>query len=236
MKIAILTSHSPYNFGANLQAYTTSEYLKSLGHKPVVIDYGRKEKTQKYRKMVPQEQWCAHDKFIEEMLPLSIGVDNNAEIKELFLMEKFDGVIVGADAVWSWPKKQKDIPVYFLDWLFSTPQINHIPAASMSVANMSAGFKHLDKGLREQTKNAISQFRYLSVRDEWTKDVINNHLFKSKEIVQIVNPDPVFMIDQFVDVEFRRNGIISENEKYIICTFPLQSLSIAKWFLKFRVC
>jgi len=41
MKIGILTYHAPYNFGANLQAYTTSLYLKSLGHDPMIIDYGR---------------------------------------------------------------------------------------------------------------------------------------------------------------------------------------------------
>ena len=39
MKIGILTFHCAVNFGAVLQAFGLSQYLRSLGHDVSVIDY-----------------------------------------------------------------------------------------------------------------------------------------------------------------------------------------------------
>lgn len=39
MKIGLLTVHCSVNYGASLQAYALSEYLKKLGHDVTVIDY-----------------------------------------------------------------------------------------------------------------------------------------------------------------------------------------------------
>ena len=39
MKIGILTYHSVYNFGANLQVLSTVGYLKNNGFEPIVINW-----------------------------------------------------------------------------------------------------------------------------------------------------------------------------------------------------
>ena len=51
MKIGILTFHRPANFGANLQAYCSMCYLRSLGYEAKVIDYVRAGDLE-YRKQV----------------------------------------------------------------------------------------------------------------------------------------------------------------------------------------
>ena len=40
MKIAIITFHCVLNYGAVLQAYALSTFLKKEGHEPIFIQYG----------------------------------------------------------------------------------------------------------------------------------------------------------------------------------------------------
>ena len=39
MKIATITCHDVYNYGASLQAYALQHYLESIGHNCQIIDY-----------------------------------------------------------------------------------------------------------------------------------------------------------------------------------------------------
>lgn len=236
MKIAILTYHAAYNFGANIQAYTTAMYLKSLGHNPKVIDYARDAKKQVYRALVPKEQWAGHDIFVETKLPLTKGVNNKQELIDLVREEQFDGTIVGADAVWSYGSRHKEMPVYFLDWLFDTPDISHVPAATMSVANMSKGFKHLNKEAINKLKDVIPKFSYLTVRDGWTREAVNKHVFGGKNVVENLNPDPVFLLKDLVDEKLVNQGLIGDKEKYILVSLPKNSKTAEneKWFKIFK--
>ena len=172
MKIGILTSHTPYNFGANLQAFASSQYMISLGHDVRIIHY---KPVTIYKKIVPKEQWCGHDNFINNQLPLTTLATNEEDLVNIVVKEKFDGIIVGADAVWSYAPRHTKIPVYFMDWLFQSNKICNIPVASMSVAHMGKGFLHLDNYKLEQVRNAIDNFSYITVRDKWTQRVINKH-------------------------------------------------------------
>jgi len=234
MKIAILTYHAAYNFGANLQAMATSCYLKNQGHEPRIIDFGRKAGTELYRKVVPKQQWEGHDIFIEKRLPLTKEVGNDEDLIRLLKEEAFDGIIVGADAVWSYPARYNEIPVYFMRWLFDTPDINQIPVATMSVANMSNGFRHLEQNIKNDLKRLISKFSFLSVRDEWTRYAVNNHIFNGEDFIKIINPDPVFILDDFIDDVLNRNGLIGSDQKYIICTFQVNAVRMSEWFSKFK--
>jgi|GEM_PF-1067146 len=234
MKLGILTYHAPYNFGANLQAYTTVLYLKSLGHDPKIIDYGRDATMRVYRAMVPKEQWEGHDVFVENKLPLTKSASNKQELIDLVREERFDGIIVGADAVWSYSKRNKEMPVYFLDWLFNTSDISHIPAATMSVANMSKGFKHLGQEEITQLKDVITKFSYLTVRDNWTRRAVNKHIFGGKNIVDVLNPDPVFILKDLITDKFFTQGLISDIDKYLLFTLPKKTKQSQRWFNTFK--
>ena len=234
MKIGILTYHAEYNFGANLQAYTTALYLQSLGHEAKIIDYGREATIPKYQKIVPKEQWSAHDSFVENRLPLTQAVNTKDELITVVRREKFDGIIVGADAVWSYGETEKQMPVYFLDWFFETPDIANIPTAAMSVANMSLGFAHLNEVDKAKLKNVISNFSCLTVRDNWTRTAVNEHIFAGENCVELLNPDPVVVLKDLLEDKLDTLGLVEANDKYILFTFPVGAKAPEKWFNKFK--
>ncbi|MBN1604004.1 MAG: polysaccharide pyruvyl transferase family protein [Chitinispirillaceae bacterium] len=236
MKVGILTYHAPYNFGANLQAYTVVKMLQSKGIEVKVIDYNRNEQQKICRLVVPQQQWAGHDNFITTELPLTASAETKDDLVHIVQAEKFDKIIVGADAVWSFPLYNKsDIPAYFMDWLFESPEIANIPVFSISVANMTGGFKNVSIAQKNKLKECISKFYFLSVRDKWTKQTINKHLFK-KEKIKIILPDPVFGIEKFVErKKWNSQNIVKEGKKYFLITFPkFVDCKYAKWLKNFK--
>jgi len=234
MKIGILTYHTPYNFGANLQAFASSQYLLSLGYEVKIIHYKPEEGIDVYKQIVPKEQWCGHDNFINTRLPLTTLATNEEALVNIVVKEKFDGIIVGADAVWCYSPKRTKIPVYFMDWLFQSDKICNIAVASMSVAHMGKGFLHLDNNKREQVCNAIDKFTYITVRDKWTQRVVNKHLFKGDKRVVHLNPDPVFNIDQFILDAWDSKGLVKEDDKFILLTLPKNSYRLKHWLSTFK--
>lgn len=233
MNIAILTYHRPYNFGANLQAYAATLYLKKLGHNPVVLDYYPDEGRDVYRKLVPEVQWAAHDNFIAKNLPLSPMFNNKSELIGYVESRQFNGIIVGADAVWSWSRKLKEMPPYFLDWLIETPSIRKIPSATMSVAHMGNGFKHLTLEERKHLKNIIEHISFVSVRDKWTKYVINRDIFNGDEYIKILNPDPVILLKDLLP-KSREMHLSSQYGTYIVCTLPKSCIIMKKWIYNLK--
>ena len=233
MKIGVLTYHSGYNFGANLQAFTTFRYLQSIGHEVKIIDFNRQETRIINRNFVPKAQWFGHDSFIENELPLTRHIDNKEDLCSLIMDESFDGIIVGADAVWSYPQSCSEIPVYFLDWLFNNSKICHIPAASLSVANMSNGFKHLNRTQIKQLKECLLKFKYISVRDNWTKTTVTKHVFSGVDINVLLNPDPVFCMDSFITTKWDNLKLVNSNEKFILVSLGT-SKTLIKWAKRFK--
>lgn len=193
MKIGILTFHRPANFGANLQAYSSYKYFSSLGHDVKIINYLRPEDF-KYQNTVAQVQLEAHITFSKEKLPITREVDNISGIQSVVKEEKFDLIAIGADAVW---RSLKDDCVFFAKWLFECPEIANIPVISMSAAHMGNGFMNLDESKRKTIKDCLDQFKFISVRDVWTRDMINRDIYGNTNYVNTINPDPVFLLDKF---------------------------------------
>lgn len=179
MKIGILTFHRPANFGANLQAYCSMCYLRSLGYEAKVIDYVRAGDLE-YRKQVDAKQYEAHKSFVETRLNLTKQATTSEDLSRIVEEEHFDAIVVGADAVWRSPN---DSNIYFAEWLFKSPELSGIPVASISPAHMGDGFTALSDARQEAIKNCLLKFKYITVRDEWTKKVINRDLFNGKEYI-----------------------------------------------------
>ena len=197
MKIGILTFHRPANFGANLQAYCSMRYLQSQGHEAKVIDYVRAGDIG-YKKQVDARQYEAHKHFVEIRLNLTKQATTSEDLCRIVEEERFDAIVVGADAVWRSPN---DANIYFAEWLFKSPKLSAIPVASISPAHMGNGFMALSDEQREAIKKCLLQFKYITVRDEWTKETINRDLFNCEEFVTHVNPDPVFTMYRNVNEE-----------------------------------
>lgn len=233
MKIGILTFHRPSNFGANLQTFSSYRYLTSLGHSVKVIDYVR-DTDDNYSKTVCEEQVKAHTVFINKNISLTPEVRTSKDLQELVCLEKFDLIIIGADAVW----RKADNFIFFADWLFRDVRIKDIPVASLSAAHMGNGFSMLSPCDLEYIKGCLEKFHYISVRDSWTQYVVNRDIFAGNNVVKIINPDPVFLLDEFVDQKWDSKGLIPY--KYVLLSLP-QDWCAGKfgyfrkrWFSRFK--
>lgn len=230
MKIGILTFHRPSNFGANLQAYSSCIFFKSLGHEVKVIDYVRQNDLE-YCNSVNSRQFSAHKDFVETMIPLTIQAETVDVLKEICKDECFDVIVIGADAVWRSPS---DGGVYFANWLFNDTELaSKTKVTSMSAAHMGNGFTNLNEVDKLAIKNSLKLFSYISVRDVWTRDKINQDIFGGEEYVTAVSADPVFMLSNYVDnIKWESNGI--KSKKYIIMSLPKNWLESNRKYKLFR--
>lgn len=236
MKIGILTFHRPSNFGANLQAYSSASYFSSFGHMVKVIDYTRPGDLA-YRKSVDEHQFLAHQHFVEERLPLTRQVFDENGLCEVVRAEHFDAILIGADAVWRAPQ---DNCIYFAQWLFNEASIQNISVASISAAHMGNGYMGVSAETRLHIQDCLTKFKYITVRDDWTRVALNRDVFSGKEFVKVVNPDPVVKLHHFVDgEEWRSNGM--ESKKYYLMSLPVSWGKTPKlgrirqrWFSRFK--
>ena len=240
MKIGILTYHRPCNFGANLQAYASSQYLKSLGHDVKVIDYVREVDRTYYASNIPQEQFNAHKLFVEKQLPLTKQVTNEKELIELVASEGFDRILVGADAVWSATKNYR---IFFGCWYADNIGLfEKLKLSSLSPAIMGEWYPTMTDKKREEIKNGLNAFSCISVRDNWTKWIVENDVFDQENKVNFVNPDPVTMIDSLVDDSIWDSRGLNKKE-FVAITLPAEWLKGRKmsfvrkrWFDRFKKC
>lgn len=236
MKIGILTFHRPANFGANLQAYSSMCYLRALGYEVKVIDYIRPGDVG-YRKSVDIKQFEAHKIFVEKRLALTKQATTSEELCQVVEEEGFDAIVVGADAVWRSPK---DTNIYFAEWLFDNRRLANIPVASISPAHMGNGFLSISENERDVIHKCLMKFKYITVRDIWTKEVINRDLFNGEEFVKIINPDPVFTMYRNIEGEVWDSR--GRNEKgYYLMSLPTNwandgrfASKKKKWFDDFK--
>lgn len=213
MKIGILTFHLPTNFGANLQAYSSSSFFESLGHDVKIINYAREQDLTNARH-TSEVQFQAHRSFVESNLCLTKLVTTTKDLQSLIAEEQFELIIIGADAVWRMPK---DGSVYFAEWLFEDKKVSEIPVVAMSPAHMGNGFLSLSCKERDVLANCLSKFKYISVRDEWTRRVINRDIFRGDNVVKTINPDPVFLLDNYVNCKWNSNGYLPK--EFYLFTF-----------------
>ena len=235
MKIGILTFHRPCNFGANLQAYSSSHYFMAQGHQVSIINYLR-DADINYSEKVPLEQFKAHQKFVDVSLPITEEVRTPEQLRKLVLKYQYDVIVIGADAVWRSPN---DDDIFFAKWLFEDKSLSSVSVISMAAAHMGNGYSKLTKEHREAIRDSLSKFKYVTVRDRWTADVINRDIFNGEKYVNTIIPDPVFMLDRLVDVQWVSNG--QKSKQYFVMTLPLMwgkgrlfgSLRY-RWFAKFK--
>lgn len=236
MRIGILTFHRPANFGANLQAYSTTCYFKALGHDVKVIDYVRAGDL-KYKDLVDLNQFYAHKYFVENRLPLTRQVTDESGLCEVVAEEKFELLLIGSDAVWRSPH---DNNIYFAQWLYDSSSLRKINVASISPAHMGDGYENLSIFQRTAIRECLKRFNFITVRDGWTKNVINRDIFNGEDFIKVVNPDPVFSLYRFIGNEIWDSKGIG-TKSYYLMSLPKQWAMTGKfskkkrfWFDKFK--
>lgn len=205
MKIGIITFLRAYNFGANLQAFSTYNYLKNKGYEPIFIDYSPTDAIDFYSKF-PQEQALQHQKFFANCVKTSL-CSNSIEVAEQIRKENLKNVIIGSDAVAqhhpflsqivfpskkfisvSRPTSDRMFPNPFWgDFLKYSPDVN---VFLMSASSQQSNYNLFSKRLKNEMFSLVKQFKYISVRDSWTRDMYK--CISNGSIIPDITPDPVF--------------------------------------------
>lgn len=208
MKIGILAYHSVCNFGAFLQLLSTVEYLKVHGHSPLVINWVPKDLEQTYQRVSIPKVVSMFARERSVYYPLSDLCRTDEDIAEVILKEKIAAVIIGSDAVCQhhplfermlFPTKTIiHISHYTSDRMYPNPfwgtfnqYLNpKVPVAVISASSQDSQFQYIKGHLKHQMKEAILEYKYCSVRDDWSQRMIS--YLTDGAIIPDVTPDPVF--------------------------------------------
>ena len=215
MKIGVLTYFGVPNFGAQLQALSTVGYLRRSGNEPVVLNWYPDDLKSMYRERVSAAQIQAHDAFTLSELPLSEACYSEGALADLVDNECFDGIIQGSDALFKYEPERlrRHFRKRLLKFVVNPPSISveglqgnpffggyltclkhKIPAFVYAVSSQNCPFQLLTIRERREMRKRLKHFDGISVRDEWTREMVW-HIMGRKLKVDI-NPDPVFSFNQ----------------------------------------
>lgn len=253
MKIGILTYHAVCNFGANLQVLSTISFLKNAGHDPIVINWYTKELEKAYKKNTPAEQFNAHIDFQNKYLPLTERCYSDDDICASIKKHHIDALIIGSDAVVQhhpflsrivFPSRRIfTISKVSMDRMCPNPfwgsfydkLDKKIPMVMMSVSSQNSAFKYFTKKERGLLYNKISNFSHISVRDDWTSQMIS--IITQGKIKPDVTPDPVFAFNYNVkDIPSKEYILKKFNlpSKYYLLSFLNSKYVSIEWLSEFE--
>jgi len=253
MKIGILTYHASCNFGANLQAYSTYSAVKNSGNDPIVIDWYPKDIEAHYKASIPLRQIEAHHGFVREKFVLTKRCENSEDIAKELERLGISNVIIGSDAVFNTspvlkrlvlskkriiryasPNLMRRFPNAF--WGLFADYMEHKPVMQV----MSASSQNTPYGcFMPHTKKAMAQrllkFKYLSVRDDWTKSMVCD--LTHGALNPPVTPDPVFAFEHNVKDIPARDYIEEKfglrQAPYVLMGFRRNNTPRPAWIKKF---
>ena len=210
IRIGILTFHHSENYGAFLQAYALCNRLnEERDIQAEIINFRMKKEYlhythRKYRKFPNLRHllWCIRHyrtyRFKKELnsslergylkMPLSESALMSDSIEDFqnFVRGKYDLIIAGSDEIWKIDSVRGFPTPYWLPGDLKCRKISY-------AASSRADFSKLDAGTREQIKIYLSDFSFISVRDEVTKYNIQKYILPEREIY--IFPDPSFIYE-----------------------------------------
>jgi len=231
MKIGLLTYHCVPNFGAQLQAMSTVGYLRRMGHEAIVLHWYPQNLEDMYRNgRIPESQMDCHELFTKEQLPITEICRTEAELIRVVDEENLDGIVLGSDALFKFRpaatrKEGEIIPSeileenpFFGEFLRKTSK--RIPTSVYAVSSQDCAFKRMTSEENLRMKNAMSNFNCISVRDEWTADMVR-FVTGNKNVP--IYPDPVFGFNVNLGHKvFSKEDICKRfnlPEKYVLISF-----------------
>lgn len=189
MKIAIITCHTPYNYGAVLQCYALVEYLKSQGHTPMVIDYQTPPIKKSFiYKLIRNVVRCLDfrkckkefSSFLRTYIPLTKPFSNVQQLmKET---PQVDVYLAGSDQIWNPKLENGKDDAFFLRFIDDKRKISYAASVGDNFLTVQ-DFDNLQKKL--------SSFSAVSVRESSTARLFCLHGIHAKSVL-----DPVFLLDK----------------------------------------
>lgn len=212
MNIGILTYHCVPNFGAQLQTLSTVGFLKRHGHNPIVLHWYPKDIERQYDLHVPKVQIRCQMEFAQQNFPLSMLCRNENKLIKEIERNHLDMIITGSDALFKYvprlnrshafsKRKFRFINNYstcedlqgnpfFCDYYKRMDK--KIPIVAFSVSSQSCPFKLMSDDEKNMMALDMSNFKNITVRDNWTQKMVKYITGKMVDIT----PDPVFAFNQ----------------------------------------
>lgn len=211
MKIGIITFQRAHNFGAQMQMFALSTFLKSIGHDVSVLDFRNPNIDDIYVRFFNLRRyrfrnvfkglkifWKDFRKFYlpfahSKIRKFSAFTKENVKLTGGFCKAEdmpidFDILIVGSDQVWNYSiigEKQKN--VYFLDDRSDNPSF---PKRISYAASAEINDYHYLIDDREYVQKALNNFSWISTREQALSDLLGNKLqIKSESIL-----DPTLLL------------------------------------------
>ncbi len=226
MKIGLLAYHSACNFGATLQLLSTYMYFKNAGYEPIIINWIASDLERYYQRVTPQLQYQLHEDLRKQLWKETALCRTSEDVAQVIEKEKIEAVVIGSDAVCQhhplleriiFPTRtiihiqkltsDRMFPSPF--WgLFNRYLTKSVPVAVLSASSQDSAYEYIPCKIRKEMAEAVGQYRYMSVRDSWTADMIAS--ITHQKSCPEVTPDPVFA--------FNYNAGILVPSKEEICT------------------
>jgi len=240
MKIGILTYHCVPNFGAQLQTVSTIGYLKKIGHEPTVLHWYPQDLEDMYRKRIPAEQVVEHFEFAEQSMPLSNLCRSESDLISEIERLNLDAVFAGSDALFKYvPKikrvvfskrklrfvKRKLLTVENIDGNaffggFLSKTLKKVKAVAFSVSSQNCDYLGMDESERYLMKSSLDNYAKISVRDEWTRQMIKT--VTGRDDID-VSPDPVFAFNQNCYLDLPSKDVLLKKfsipDNYVLISF-----------------
>src|ERR1035437_7078665 len=254
MKIGVLTSHSVYNFGANLQVYSTVGFLKNHGFEPIVINWIPEDLEARYDRTIPPQQAISHKMFIKNFLPCTDICRTESDIAQVIENHNINGIIIGSDAVLRIstlvsrihlrkkgiiidPKPETDVLFPNPFWGSFIPYLKEkIPVVIMSASSQNTNFKYIRGNLKKRMNIFLNQFQSVTVRDDWTRRMIK--YLTHGTIIPSITPDPVFAYNQNIKKQYSKEEILKKfdlPENYLLISLRSQNCVTKNWMDSFKL-
>lgn len=197
MKIGVLTFYSCDNYGAVLQTYCLTTYIKKLGHNVKLVKHELKTKPLQRSKTGKNVV-----SFLKNMLVNILVAKDKKRRAESFLRfvseqlpaeeaynRSFDKIVVGSDQVWNLNLTQDDM--FYLGEAFQCEMSSYAASCGQYVA--------LSETQKQLITKSLSHFKYVSVREAETASIMRKTTSKDISVVL----DPTLLVDNsfFVDIE-----------------------------------
>lgn len=211
MKVGVITGYYSENSGTLLQAYSIGKVLEKMGHEVIYIDTKNKYSSHSVKLMLARiVKEILHGKVNNARAAITKYINFAKSIKmydvisideaKNYGIEKF---VIGSDTVWNLEDK------YFREahrqyW----PIVEGIEAISYAAAVGNSKLSTMEK--YPYTKECLEKMKYISVRDNYSKSVIQKLTDKEVEVVC----DPTILIETKELERFKRQ--LSYEKKFIL--------------------
>lgn len=204
MKIGILTFHRAYNYGARLQCYALSSYLRSLGQNVKVIDYYPDYFRDEYGvfplKRIRQAPFLSKLAILlESLLHLPLNIIRRNKFDQFLSLiplsqslssssshyGDYDIVFVGSDQVWNRHLTGNRLDIFYT---------GGVPHKGIKLVSYAAS-TNFDASIVNQTSyyfNILNNFDVVTVREDPFRDYCNNLVPGST----ITVADPILLLDK----------------------------------------